>query len=53
MSQQIRCECGYIARANSDDEVVALIREHMRTDHPELLNTISEDQIRDWIEVVG
>jgi predicted small metal-binding protein len=53
MAQQIKCECGYIARANSDDEVVALIREHMRTDHPELLNTISEDQIRDWIEVVG
>jgi predicted small metal-binding protein len=53
MAQQIKCECGYIARANSDDEVVALIREHMRTDHPELLKTISEDQIRDWIEVVG
>jgi predicted small metal-binding protein len=53
MAQQIKCECGYIARGNDDDEVVALIREHMRTDHPELLEKISEDQIRDWIEVVG
>jgi predicted small metal-binding protein len=53
MARQIKCECGYIARGNSDDEVVALIREHMRTDHPELLEKVSEDQIRDWIEVVG
>jgi predicted small metal-binding protein len=53
MAQQIKCECGYIARGGSDDEVVALIREHMRTDHPELLEKVSEDQIRDWIEVVG
>jgi len=53
MAQQIKCECGYIARGNSDDEVVALIREHMRTDHPELLEKVTEDQIRDWIEVVG
>jgi len=53
MAQQIKCECGYIARGSSDDEVVALIREHMRSDHPELLEKISEDQIRDWIEVVG
>jgi predicted small metal-binding protein len=53
MAQQIKCECGYIARGNSDDEVVALIRDHMATDHPELLEKISEDQIRDWIEVVA
>jgi predicted small metal-binding protein len=53
MAQQIKCECGYIARGGSDDEVVALIRAHMRTDHPELLEKVSEDQIRDWIEVVG
>ncbi|HEX6458027.1 MAG TPA: DUF1059 domain-containing protein [Thermoleophilaceae bacterium] len=53
MSHQIRCECGYVARANSDDEVVSLIREHMRTDHPQLLESISDDQIREWIEVVG
>ena len=37
MAKQINCECGYVARGESDDEVVQRIREHMRTDHPELL----------------
>ena len=34
MAKQIKCECRYIARAESEDEVVAKIRAHMRTDHP-------------------
>jgi len=53
MASQVRCECGYVARAETDDDVVAQIREHMRTDHPELLERISEEQIHDWIEIVS
>jgi predicted small metal-binding protein len=52
MSQQVKCECGYVARAESDDEVIVVIRDHMRTDHPDLLDKISDEQIRGWIETV-
>ena len=51
MAKQINCECGYVARGDSDEEVVERIREHMRTDHPELLARVSDEDLRGWIEV--
>ena len=36
MAKLIRCECGFIARGNSDDQVIGVIRGHMATDHPAL-----------------
>ena len=53
MAQQVKCECGYIARAATDDEVLAKIRAHMGMDHPQLLDKISDDDIRGWMEVVS
>ncbi|HEY1566711.1 MAG TPA: DUF1059 domain-containing protein [Solirubrobacteraceae bacterium] len=50
MAKQINCECGYVARGESEGEVVARIREHMRTDHPELLERVSDTDLRGWIE---
>ena len=41
MAKTIRCECGYVARGDSDDEVIGAIRAHMATDHPALLETVS------------
>jgi predicted small metal-binding protein len=52
MAKQITCECGYVARADSDDEVVEQIRQHMRSDHPELLENVSRDDLLGWIEEV-
>ena len=53
MARQVKCECGYVARAETDEDVLANIREHMRTDHPELLDKISDEQIISWIEIVS
>jgi len=53
MARQVKCECGYVARADTDEDVLANIREHMRSDHPELLDKISDDQILSWIEIVS
>jgi predicted small metal-binding protein len=53
MAKQITCECGFIARADSDDEVMQQIREHMRSDHPELLESVTRDDLLGWIEEVG
>jgi predicted small metal-binding protein len=52
MTRQITCECGYVARGETDDEVVALIERHILTDHPELVETLTRDEIAGWVEVV-
>jgi len=51
MARLIRCECGFIARGDSDDQVVGTIRGHMASDHPALLNTVSRDDLLSWIQV--
>jgi predicted small metal-binding protein len=50
MAKQITCECGYVAVGETDDAVVETIREHMRTDHPALLDSVSHDDLLGWIE---
>ena len=50
MARLIRCECGFIARGDSDDQVVGTIRGHMASDHPALLNTVSRDDLLSWIQ---
>jgi predicted small metal-binding protein len=52
MLRQIRCECGYIVRSRSDDEVIALMLAHVAKDHPNLADTETADDIRSWIELV-
>ena len=46
----IRCECGYVARGVSDDQVVGMIRLHMASDHPALVDTVSDQDLRSWIQ---
>jgi predicted small metal-binding protein len=52
MARQVMCECGYVARADTDEDVLAQIREHMRTDHPELVEKVTDEQILGWVEIV-
>jgi predicted small metal-binding protein len=52
MTRQIECECGYVARGESDDQIVDQVHDHIRTDHPELLEAVTRDEIAGWIEVV-
>jgi len=47
----IRCECGFVARGGSDEQVVGLIRDHLAADHPALLETVSQDDLLSWIKV--
>jgi predicted small metal-binding protein len=51
MARIIRCECGFVAQADSDDAVVAQIREHMQQDHPALRDAVGLEEIRGWIEM--
>jgi predicted small metal-binding protein len=50
MARIIRCECGYVARGDTDDEVIAAIRAHMKTDHPALLETVGQEDLLGWIQ---
>lgn len=52
MSRQVRCECGYTARGQTDDEVIALLLVHVAAEHPELVDSETADDVRDWIELV-
>lgn len=51
MAKLIRCECGFVARGDSDDDVIGAIRAHMASDHPALLDSVSRDDLRGWIQV--
>ncbi len=45
MAKLIRCECGFVAQGDRDDQVVGAIRGHMAADHPALLVT-GDDRVR-------
>jgi predicted small metal-binding protein len=51
MARIIQCECGFVARGQTDGEVIDVIRGHMRTDHPALLATVEEKDLLGWIKV--
>lgn len=46
----IRCECGYVARGDNDDQVVGMIRSHMSSDHPALLAAVSQQDLLSWVQ---
>ena len=48
MAKLIRCECGFVARGDSDDQLVEVIRGHMASDHPALLATVSREDLLGW-----
>ena len=52
MTKVINCECGYVARGEMEDEVVAEIEDHMRQDHPALFEKVSREDLVGWIEEV-
>jgi len=51
MARIIRCECGFVARGDTDGEVIDTIRGHMGTDHPALLESVGHDDLLGWIQV--
>ncbi len=51
MARIIQCECGFVARGESDVEVVDAIRAHMKTDHPALLAAVGQEDLLGWIQV--
>lgn len=50
MAKLIKCECGFVARGRTDEEVIDAIRAHMRDDHPEVLEKVSREDLIAWVE---
>lgn len=46
------CECGYQARENDEGELISTVLGHVREDHPELVDVVTPDVVRGWIELV-
>ena len=45
MAKQISCPCGETVRGNDDDELVANAEAHIRDKHPDMVGTMSRDQL--------
>jgi predicted small metal-binding protein len=45
MSLLINCECGRVVKADTEDEIVAKVEQHVSVDHPELVGKLSRDDI--------
>jgi predicted small metal-binding protein len=52
MLHQVSCECGYQARENDEAAVVRTVQQHVRDNHPDLVEQVTPDVIRGWIELV-
>ena len=50
MAKLIRCECGFVARGDSEDQVVGVIRGHLASDHPALLAKVSQADLLSWVQ---
>jgi len=52
VAKQITCECGQVIRGESDNDVIEGASEHIRRDHPELVDKVTRDDLAGWIEEV-
>lgn len=52
MRRQVSCECGYVVRDDDEDRVVTEVLQHVKTDHPDLVDNVSPQVVKGWIELV-
>jgi predicted small metal-binding protein len=43
--KQIDCVCGYVIKAEDDDELWRKAQDHMREDHPDLAGKLTREDI--------
>jgi predicted small metal-binding protein len=43
--KQIDCVCGYVIKAEDDDELWQKAQDHMRDDHPDLVGKLTREDI--------
>jgi predicted small metal-binding protein len=50
MAMQINCPCGETVRGESDDELVTNAEAHIQDKHPDMIGTMSREQILDMAQ---
>jgi predicted small metal-binding protein len=45
MAKVVNCECGYTARGETDDELVADVEAHVQRDHPEMAGKMTREDV--------
>jgi predicted small metal-binding protein len=45
MAKLINCECGYVVRGGTDEELVDNAQRHMQESHPELVGKLSREDV--------
>jgi predicted small metal-binding protein len=45
MAKVINCECGYVVRGEDDDELIRNADEHITREHPDLVGTMSREEL--------
>jgi hypothetical protein len=45
MAQQVDCPCGETVRGEDDDALVANVEQHISDKHPDMVGTMSREQI--------
>lgn len=52
MAKVINCDCGYVVRGETDEELLAGAEAHINADHPDLVGKISDDDLLAMAEEV-
>ena len=45
MGKRIDCECGFVVKADNDDELVHKAQAHMAEAHPELVGKLTREDV--------
>ena len=45
MAKAVDCPCGQTLRGETDDELVTNVEAHVRSDHPDMVATMTRDKI--------
>jgi predicted small metal-binding protein len=49
---KVSCECGFVTQDEQEQRVVDDVLAHVRSDHPDLVDNVTPDVVRGWIEVI-
>ena len=45
MAYVINCDCGYVVRADSEDEVVTSAQAHIKDAHPDMVDKVGREDL--------
>jgi predicted small metal-binding protein len=45
MAKEVNCPCGVTMRGDTDDELVKNVEQHVRENHPDMVDTMTRDKI--------